>query len=75
VAEFPRRRREALALSNQNPQDHDVETDAKPEPDLLASTLPMGPDTSESGGRPLNRQSPFYVGFVGALGVLVAYGL
>ena len=26
-------------------------------------------------GRPLNRQSPFYVGFVGALGVLTAYGL
>ena len=26
-------------------------------------------------GRPLNRQSPFYVGFVGAFGVLVAYGL
>jgi len=25
--------------------------------------------------RPLNRQSPFYVGFVGALGVFVAYGL
>jgi predicted PurR-regulated permease PerM len=26
-------------------------------------------------GRPLNRQSPFYLGFVGAVGVLVAYGL
>jgi len=26
-------------------------------------------------GRPLNRQSPFYVGFVGAIGVLTAYGL
>ena len=26
-------------------------------------------------GQPLNRHSPFYVGFVGALGVLVAYGL
>jgi predicted PurR-regulated permease PerM len=26
-------------------------------------------------GRPLNRQSPFYLGFVGAIGVLVAYGL
>jgi predicted PurR-regulated permease PerM len=26
-------------------------------------------------GRPLNRQSPFYVGFIGALGVLVAIGL
>jgi predicted PurR-regulated permease PerM len=26
-------------------------------------------------GRPMNRQSPFYLGFVGAIGVLVAYGL
>jgi predicted PurR-regulated permease PerM len=26
-------------------------------------------------GRPINRQSPFYLGFVGAIGVLVAYGL
>jgi predicted PurR-regulated permease PerM len=26
-------------------------------------------------GRPINRQSPFYLGFVGAVGVLVAYGL
>lgn len=26
-------------------------------------------------GKPLNRHSPFYVGFVGALGVLVAYAL
>ena len=26
-------------------------------------------------GRPLNRHSPFYVGFFGAIGVLVAYGL
>lgn len=26
-------------------------------------------------GNPLNRQSPFFVGFVGALGVLVAYGM
>src|SRR6476469_8803333 len=26
-------------------------------------------------GRPLNRQSPFYLGFVGAFGVLIALGL
>lgn len=32
--------------------------------------LPFG-----QAGRPLNRQSPFYVGFVGAFGVLAAYGL
>jgi predicted PurR-regulated permease PerM len=82
-SEFRRRQREGLRLSNQHPQDQDVETDGRPEPDLLASTLPIGPDTAGSGGRPLygtagrplNRQSPFYVGFVGALGVLVAYGL
>lgn len=28
-----------------------------------------------SAGRPINRQSPFYVGFVGALGVLTAYAV
>jgi predicted PurR-regulated permease PerM len=28
-----------------------------------------------SAGRPLNRQSPFYVGFVGAFGVLAAYAM
>jgi hypothetical protein len=39
---------------------------AEPEP----SRRPFGP-----AGRPLNRQSPFYVGFVGAIGVLAAYGL
>jgi predicted PurR-regulated permease PerM len=48
---------------------------------LLADTLPR-PDTEPEprgafgrAGRPLNRQSPFYVGFVGAIGVLAAYGL
>lgn len=36
-----------------------------------------GPDHDAYGpaGRPLNRQSPFYMGFVGAIGVLVAYAL
>ncbi len=28
-----------------------------------------------SAGRPINRQSPFYVGFVGAIGVLTAYAV
>ena len=49
---------------------------------LLADTLPRqdtGPEASPrpfgQAGRPLNRQSPFYVGFVGAIGVLAAYGL
>jgi hypothetical protein len=38
---------------------------------------PTGPEPLPFGraGRPLNRQSPFYMGFVGALGVLVALGL
>jgi len=56
---------------------------------LLADTLPRQdtePTTAEpdgrgarrafgQAGRPLNRQSPFYVGFVGAIGVLAAYAL
>jgi len=54
-----------------------------PEPDPLNDAIAPGPDPMESGGprgygtagRPLNRQSPFYIGFVGALGVFVAYGL
>lgn len=56
--------------------------------DLLSAALPLdesapprpggdAPQTSPRGfgsaGRPINRQSPFYVGFVGALGVLTAY--
>ena len=38
----------------------------------------MSPDeTGQYGtpGAPLNRRSPFYIGLVGGLGVLVAYGL
>jgi predicted PurR-regulated permease PerM len=52
---------------------------------VATDTLPpaTGPGVREPGrrrdygtaGSPLNRQSPFYVGFVGALGVFVAYGL
>jgi predicted PurR-regulated permease PerM len=54
--------------------------------DLLASALPLG-DPSEqrprrssrgdygAAGTPFNRQSPFYVGFVGAIGVLTAYAV
>lgn len=43
-----------------------------------APTSPPGSDGRRDfgqAGRPLNRQSPFFVGFVGALGVLAAYGL
>jgi hypothetical protein len=49
---------------------------------LLADRLPTQSSETEparrpfgQAGRPLNRQSPFYVGFVGAIGVLAAYGL
>ena len=40
------------------------------EPDVRGGRRPFG-----QAGRPLNRQSPFYVGFVGAIGVLAAYAL
>ncbi len=59
-----------------------TETAEQPDGDLLVDVLPLGAQPLPTGGRdygtagrPLNRQSPFYVGFVGALGVLVAYGL
>ncbi len=47
--------------------------DAEPmvaEPEVRGARRPYG-----QAGRPLNRQSPFYVGFVGAIGVLAAYAL
>jgi hypothetical protein len=52
----------------------------EPPADLLADTLPAAePEPTRrpfgAAGRPLNRQSPFYVGFVGAIGVLAAYAL
>ncbi|EWT02281.1 membrane protein [Intrasporangium oryzae NRRL B-24470] len=58
----------------------------RPERDLIASTLPLGEELAPpppgptrrdygTAGLPLNRQSPFYVGFVGALGVLAAYAV
>src|SRR5665647_3807894 len=58
-----------------------TETAEQPEGDPLMDVLPLGAQQPPTGrrdygtaGRPLNRQSPFYVGFVGAFGVLVAYG-
>jgi len=83
-SDFRRRQREILRASNTpNAPDVDAETDEQPEPDLLTDALPLGADEPQprgrrnygTAGRPLNRQSPFYVGFVGAFGVLVAYGL
>jgi predicted PurR-regulated permease PerM len=68
----------------------DSESTQLPERGLLTDTLPLTSDPAPAApappvpsgrrdygtaGRPLNRQSPFYVGFVGALGVFVAYGL
>jgi predicted PurR-regulated permease PerM len=43
----------------------------------LASAPPEANGRRDYGtaGRPLDRQTPFYVGFVGALGVFAAYGL
>jgi predicted PurR-regulated permease PerM len=84
--DFRRRQREILRASNaRTPHRHDT-TDAPEEAagqSVLTDTLPLVPGGKESNGhrdygtagRPLNRQSPFYVGFVGALGVFVAYGL
>jgi len=63
---------------------HDLLTDiqprAHPDPALDAVTAggggtPPARRAFGQAGRPLNRQSPFYVGFVGAFGVLAAYGL
>jgi len=85
-SDFRRRQRETLRASNaRTPNRHDTagEPEAAAQQGLLADTPP--PDAAEPGpdarrdygtaGRPLNRQSPFFVGFVGALGVFVAYGL
>lgn len=83
-SDFRRRQRENLRASNTpTAQDGDAVTDQQVEPDLLADAVPIradpsGPDGGRdygTAGRPLNRQSPFYVGFVGAFGVLIAYGL
>jgi predicted PurR-regulated permease PerM len=82
--EFRHRQRENLRASNApTPPDDDAEADEQVEPDLLTRNLPLEENAPGSNrrrdygtaGRPLNRQSPFYVGFVGAFGVLVAYGL
>ena len=89
-ADFRRRQREILRASNTLAEpDTGAETAEGAENetllvrDLLTDALPLEADAPESvqrrdygaAGRPLNRQSPFYVGFVGAFGVLIAYGL
>lgn len=44
-------------------------------PDEAAAESAAGGRRFGLAGRPLNRQSPFYVGFVGAFGVIIALGL
>jgi hypothetical protein len=79
-----RRRQQEIRRVGSTPttQEGAAETAERVEPDFLTDALPIGADARASSGRdygtagrPLNRQSPFYVGFVGAFGVLVAYGL
>lgn len=64
------------------PQAKGSQPAAGPLSDLLAPAKPVSAPARPKNGRsyappgqPLNRQSPFYVGFVGAIGVLAAYGL
>ncbi len=47
-------------------------TGDRPENDTAPTARPSGRNFGPV-GTPFNRQSPFYIGFVGALGVLVAY--
>jgi predicted PurR-regulated permease PerM len=80
-----RRRQQEIRRVGSTPttQEGAAETAKQLTPDFLTDALPIGADARASSGRrdygtagrPLNRQSPFYVGFVGAFGVLVAYGL
>ena len=83
---FRRRQRAILRASNvRTPvtHDHGDEPAEPPAVGLLTDTLPLVASAAEpngrrdygTAGRPLNRQTPFYVGFVGALGVFAAYGL
>lgn len=81
------RRRPALALPEPGRYDdeqlaHDLLANTLPRADIEPAADSVsgptgGPPRRAFGqaGRPLNRQSPFYVGFVGAFGVLAAYGL
>jgi len=85
-SDFRRRQRENLRASNaptHSRPEAGEKSEEVTEQSLLTDTLPLlaepaqpnGRRTYGTAGRPLNRQSPFYVGFVGALGVFVAYGL
>jgi predicted PurR-regulated permease PerM len=54
-----------------------AETPAETPAPAPAATSPSDDEQSQYGapGRPINRGHPFYVGFVGALGVFIAWGL
>ena len=52
----------------------DADTDDADSPDGLHGAHAAGRRLGTP-GRPINRQHPFYLGFVGAIGVLMAYGL
>ncbi|HET7475774.1 MAG TPA: AI-2E family transporter [Dermatophilaceae bacterium] len=74
--EFRRRQLEALRLSNHPDADtQDEPPPAEPPAQAPAQTAPETLGAYGPIGRPLNRHSPFYVGFIGALGVLSAVGL
>ncbi|XVX21389.1 AI-2E family transporter [Actinomycetota bacterium] len=81
LREWRRAQRDALRESNRIKA---AEWDEQLEHDLLTDTLgttrarPDGATAAGSAGRsgaPLNRHSPFYLGFVGGLGALLAYSL
>lgn len=71
--------RDLLADVLSRPESAQESEEAGPglEPDAAPTSHPGSSGRRDFGqaGRPLNRQSPFFVGFVGALGVLAAYGL
>jgi predicted PurR-regulated permease PerM len=73
VAEDPQPRTEP----GRDPEAATTATPAVPPEGPPAGATAAASDQTQFGapGRPINRAHPFYVGFVGALGVLLAYGL
>lgn len=83
--EFQRRQRESLRASQQlspgdsGPADPAADPGGRPtaEPSVPLSQAAGAPTASPFGvlGKPINRYSPLYMGFVGTLGALLAIGL
>lgn len=87
--DYRRAQRERLAQIRRTHPGEPSPAAAPEEPDepadLLRTTLPLEEPVAPaegdprrgfgSAGHPINRQSPFYVGFVGAIGVLTAYAV